>query len=90
MNKNMLFCQSCGMPLTHEKDFGTEKDGSKNTEYCVYCYKNGAFTANCTMEQMIDFCAPIMVRDGEAKTEEEAKQKMLAYFPQLKRWKTTQ
>ena len=40
------------------------------------------------MEQMIDFCAPIMVREGEVKTEEEAKQIMRSFFPQLKRWKT--
>ncbi len=31
------FCQSCGMPL------------QKNEEYCCYCYKDGAFTMNCTI-----------------------------------------
>jgi len=31
------FCQSCGMPLNPEV-LGTEKDGSKNEEYCTYCY----------------------------------------------------
>ena len=35
---------------------GTEADGTKSREYCNYCYENGAFTANCTMEEMIDFC----------------------------------
>ncbi len=28
------FCQSCGMPLSPEV-LGTEKDGSKNEEYCT-------------------------------------------------------
>jgi len=32
------FCQSCGMPLTEEV-LGTNADGSKNKDYCMYCYK---------------------------------------------------
>ena len=50
------FCQSCGMPLTEEIK-GTNADGSRNEDYCIYCYKDGAFTRDCTMEEMIDFCA---------------------------------
>ena len=38
MNKEMNFCQSCGMPLTEEV-LGTNVDGSKNEDYCMYCYK---------------------------------------------------
>ena len=34
----MKFCQSCGMPLTEEV-LGTNADGSKNEDYCMYCYK---------------------------------------------------
>ena len=51
------FCQSCGMPLQKNEEFGTNHDGSKNEEYCCYCYKDGAFTMDCTMDQMIDHCA---------------------------------
>ena len=29
------FCQSCGMPLTEEV-LGTNADGSKNEDYCMY------------------------------------------------------
>ncbi len=36
------FCQSCGMPLT-EDVLGTNADGSKNEDYCMYCYKDGKF-----------------------------------------------
>ena len=50
------FCQSCGMPLT-EDVLGTNADGSKNEEYCVYCYKDGRFLQECTMEEMAEFCA---------------------------------
>ena len=37
------FCQSCGMPLQKNEELGTNHDGSKNEEYCCYCYKDGAF-----------------------------------------------
>ena len=47
------FCQSCGMPLNPEV-LGTEKDGSKNEEYCTYCYADGHFTVECTMDEMIN------------------------------------
>ena len=50
------FCQSCGMPLQKNEELGTNHDGSKNEEYCCYCYKDGAFTMACTMDQMIDHC----------------------------------
>lgn len=62
INPNTPFCQSCGMPLTDESLLGTEKDGAKAHDYCIYCYKDGAFTSDCTMEQMIDFCVPVLTR----------------------------
>ena len=49
------FCQSCGMPLTDENR-GTNADGSHSEDYCSYCYKNGEFTQEFTMSQMIEFC----------------------------------
>jgi hypothetical protein len=50
------FCQSCGMPLSKDaKGGGTEKDGSKSTEYCSNCFQNGKFALpDITMEQMIE------------------------------------
>ena len=85
--KEMKFCQSCGMPLTGEEVLGTNKDGSKNQDYCIYCYKDGAFLADCTMEEMIDSCASICVREGGYPDEETARREMMKFFPQLKRWK---
>ena len=50
------FCQSCGMPMEADTDFGTNEDGSRNEDYCCYCYQKGAFTnPSMTMEEMIDF-----------------------------------
>jgi len=84
------FCQSCGMPLTGENK-GTNADGSSNDDYCVYCYKDGKFTQDITMEQMIDFCArftdEINKQSGCNFTPEQAKEQMRQYFPALKRWK---
>lgn len=81
----LKICQSCGMPMQAEQ-YGTEKDGSDNNEYCCYCYEDGGFTRQCSMEEMADFCAPIEVEDGRAETVEEAKAGLMAYFSTLKRW----
>lgn len=84
------FCQSCGMPLT-ETNKGTNTDGSLNNDYCLYCYKEGKFTQDFTMSQMIEFCLQfidqINAHTGQNQTPVQAKEQMLQYFPHLKRWK---
>ena len=86
------FCQSCGMPLT-EDVLGTNADGSKNEDYCMYCYRDGKFLQDCTMEEMIEHCAQFVgaVNEGLEKpiTKEEYIGMMKTYFPQLKRWRKT-
>ncbi len=85
----MKFCQSCGMPLTEEV-LGTNADGSKNEDYCMYCYKDGKFLQECTMDEMIEHCAQFVdeVNKGLPKpiTKEEYIGQMKMYFPHLKRW----
>ncbi|MEC2211127.1 zinc ribbon domain-containing protein [Bacillus paralicheniformis] len=77
-------CQSCGMPMTSEL-FGTEKDGGKNRDYCMYCYENGAYThPDATLKKMIDICVPYIKEEG--KTEAEARSLMERTLPHLKRW----
>lgn len=83
-----MYCQSCGMPLIDEKEIGTNKDGSKNNEYCIYCFEQGAFKDDMTMEQMIDFCVPHMVKANPNMNEKEAKENLERFFPTLKRWRT--
>lgn len=79
------------MPLYEEQYFGTNADGSANREYCVYCFKGGAFTNDETMEQVIEHNLEYLEefnKDSEQKySKEEARQEMLKYFPTLKRWK---
>ena len=50
------FCQSCGMPL-NPSILGTNADGTKSSDYCTYCFKDGAFTGDFTMEEMVEFCS---------------------------------
>jgi general stress protein 26 len=92
MEKTMKFCQSCGMPLTDEV-LGTNADGSKNEEYCMYCYKDGKFTQDCSMDEMIEHCAQFVgeFNDGSGLklSREEAIGQMKMYFPHLKRWRKT-
>jgi len=79
-------CQSCSMPLVKEEDFGTNRDGSKNKDYCAYCYKDGEFSDNTmTAEKMIGVCIPFLVKEGIE--EQEARNILLNTIPNLKRWK---
>lgn len=84
-----LYCQSCGMPLTEAGQVATGADGEKDYDYCVYCRKDGKFTSDCTMEQMIDFCVNIEKEQGVIAAGDEAAERarMEKVFPQFKRWK---
>lgn len=82
----MVFCQSCGMPLQQLQDHGTNADGSQNGDYCQYCYQGGAFVKEETMEEMIESCIPFCLNGNPYHSEEEARAAMREYFPKLKRW----
>ena len=86
----MQFCQSCGMPL-NEHVLGTNADGSKSEDYCIYCYKDGKFLQECTMDEMIEHCAQFVdeVNKGlpQPITKEEYIGQMKIFFPHLKRWR---
>jgi len=81
------FCQSCGMPLEVGTALGTNADGSPNSEYCEYCYKDGAYTDNSTMPEMIERCVPFVV-ESVGMTPDAARAMMAEMFPLLKRWQT--
>ncbi len=78
------------MPLT-DVNMGTNADGSRNGDYCIYCYKDGKFMQDFTMSQMIEFCAQFTDQMNEQAgwnlTPEQAKEQMRRFFPTLKRWK---
>ena len=79
------------MPLTKNEDCGKNADGSINYDYCQYCFKDGHFTQEMTMDQMIKHCAQFadeLNKNSEHKiTREEFIQRMHGFFPMLKRWR---
>ena len=78
-------CQSCSMPLTDESLLGTEKDGSKNHEYCKYCYQNGSFVnSGMTVDQMSSF---IQQKMKEMHIDDGVTNRAVNILPSLKRWK---
>ena len=87
--KDNQFCQRCAMPMEKPEDFGTNSDGSKNTDYCCYCYENGAFFyPEATMEDVIEACLPHVVPDVFPDNA-TAKAAMNEHFLTLKCWKKT-
>lgn len=79
-------CQSCGMPMNKITDFGSNKNGSINKEYCHFCYKDGAFNdPGITMEEKIEKNIAIAEKMGMAR--EEAIALANATIPELRRWK---
>lgn len=51
--EKLKICQSCGMPMRPDQ-YGTGADGSPQEKYCLYCYSDGHFPSECTMEEMAD------------------------------------
>ena len=80
-------CQSCGMPMKVEKDFGTEMNGEKSRDYCRFCYYYGTFTdKGITLQEKIDKLVKISVE--QLGIDEKIARKMAeTKLPQLKRWK---
>jgi hypothetical protein len=77
-------CQSCGMPIDRPELMGTEKDHSKSTIYCIYCYRDGEFyQPDMTIEQMKQH-----VREELRKS--RASETVIAtavnHLPHLSRW----
>lgn len=86
----LFFCQSCGKPLQAPEQYGTNEDGSENQTYCCFCYKEGAFTSDCTMEEMIENCVQYLKESNKSSHTTFSKKtitvEMKKYFPTLKRW----
>lgn len=81
------FCQSCAMPMDKPALFGTNANGTRTEDYCMYCFQNGKFTApDITMQEMINKCVEIMVQRN-IMPERQAKDLMMDTIPNLKRWK---
>jgi len=85
-------CQSCALPFRTEKQHGTNDDGSLNSDYCVYCYKDGKFIdEDFTVDDMANHCAKFMDEVNEVMpkplSRDEFIQNLQTTLPNLKRWK---
>lgn len=80
------YCQSCGMPFYQPKDHGSEADGALSADYCSWCYRDGAFVEDESLEELIERCAPYMAESCHV-SRDEAVSFMGALLPHLKRWK---
>ena len=78
-------CQSCAMPMNDESIFGTNKNGSKNSDYCIYCYKDGEFLQHATMEEYIEMMVPFASQAN--MTGNQMREYCQKVYPTLKRWK---
>lgn len=92
LGQQVGICQSCGMKLEKDSDKGTEQDGSKSEEYCTYCYHDGAFTQDITVEEQVQQNLGSLDEwnneNGSAFSSQEAKEMLMEFLPTLKRWNT--
>lgn len=81
------YCESCGMILSPE-EYGTDCNGAKTDHYCKWCYEQGKYTYETSMEAMIEDCAPRLA-ENTGMTNDEAVSLMGAVLPHLERWNAT-
>jgi len=74
------------MPMDKEELYGTNADGSKNEDYCIYCYKDGVFTDGIdNLDDYIEYSLQFASQAG--MTEEQMREHCKKVLPTLKRWK---
>ena len=80
-------CQSCCVVLDQDELAGTEANGEKSQDYCIYCYKEGKFTQpDATLDVMINISAEVWADKDPNVTIEQAKAQLRKKLPFLKRW----
>jgi hypothetical protein len=85
-NPNLKICQSCAMAMESAEDFGTNHDGGRSADYCCYCYESGRFQEpDVSMDMMLEKVAGFLVAEMSF-SEADARAKMNAILPKLKRW----
>lgn len=86
-----IVCQSCAMHMRTFADFGTETNDGLSPDYCLYCYKDGNFTSNPSMDEMIEVNLNYLehwnAEQGTNYTEDEARTVLKEHLATLKRWK---
>ena len=81
------------MPLFSGRDecLGTNSDSSKSDQFCHYCYKDGAYTADVAMPEMVkawvDYTDAYNDHAGTDYTPEDLRSVLERRLPTLSRWK---
>jgi len=70
------------MPLRGQSIYGTDQLGNHIEDYCIHCYKDGKFTEDVTMDEMIRLCS----RYVEGNSQDVAIVSLKLLYPRLKRW----
>lgn len=70
------------MPLKDPGIYGTGADGMRIEDYCIHCYRDGGFTSDVTMEEMMRLCANY----AESGVRAFYMADMRTLYPHLKRW----
>jgi hypothetical protein len=76
------------MPLSTEfgGNYGTESDDTPASEYCKFCYENGAFrNPDQTVDEMVQSSIDFMTAEFKMP-EEQASQMSNDFIRKLKRW----
>lgn len=85
--REVILCESCGMPLARDEDAGTEADGSRSTRYCTYCYRDGRYIEpDLTREEAIERYTPMMAANLGIPVE-KAREMVGRYLATLPRWR---
>ena len=82
------FCQCCGMPLGDSSLYSKEPDGTVNTDYCKWCYADGAFTYT-DKDTLLDFLLGHMP-NPQNMPDDVRRMQYDAFLSELKHWKTSQ
>lgn len=93
---NRRYCQSCGMPLRFDVEewLGTNSDSSRSDEYCYYCLKDGKYTVDVSMSDMVDiwvkYTDKYNVYANTGYSPEQLRSILNKRLPTLSRWKQKQ
>jgi len=85
--RESIICQSCGAELYRTEDCGTEADGKTSGDFCINCYKEGAFTnPDMTLRDMLE---KVAFEASERLFLSSKKSMDVAWnlVPHLRRWK---
>ena len=80
------------MPMVAADHFGTNNDNSPSEDYCCFCYREGGFTDNGTMDDKVKenlhYHDENEYHNGRRYTINEAELYLRVMLPTLKRWES--